>query len=94
MSVTHDGVPQELGGKMASPEQLLSEDPSLGDPEAPTRTQRISVDVDVASAGMSPEQVCGLLIAALESAYPFVRGVRINQCSSLTHTGMNGSNQR
>ncbi len=77
---------------MASHEQLLSADKSLVDLEAPTRTQRISVDVDVASAGLSSEQVCGLLISALESAYPFVRGVRINQCSSLTHDGMNGSN--
>ena len=40
---------------------------------------------------MSPEQICGLLISALEEAYPFVRGVRINQCSSLTDQGMNGS---
>jgi hypothetical protein len=43
---------------------------------------------------MSSEQICSLLISALESAYPFVRGVRINQCSSLTHDGMNGSNRR
>lgn len=77
---------------MASYEQLLSADNSMVALDAPTRTQRISVDVDIASAGMSSEQVCGLLISALESAYPFVRGVRINQCSSLTHEGMNGSN--
>jgi hypothetical protein len=87
-------VRKNSGGKMASHEQLLSADGSSGDLEAPTRTQRISVDVDVASTGMSPEQVCGLLISALESAYPFVRGVRINQCSSLTNAGINGSNRR
>jgi len=86
-------VRKTSGGKMASQEQLLSADQSLADLQAPTRTQRISVDVDVASAEMSPEQVCGLLISALESAYPFVRGVRINQCSSLTHEGMNGSHR-
>jgi hypothetical protein len=79
---------------MASQERLLSEDQPLVDLDAPTRTQRISVDVDVASAEMSSEQICSLLISALESAYPFVRGVRINQCSSLTHDGMNGSNRR
>ena len=74
---------------MASHEQLVSA-ASLVDLEAPTRTQRISVDVDVASSGLTSEQVCGLLIAALEDAYPFVRGVRINQCSSLTREGMGG----
>lgn len=78
---------------MASQERLLSPDASVVDLQAPTRTQRISVDVDVASADMSPEQICGLLISALESAYPFVRGVRINQCSSLTDQGMNGSDR-
>jgi hypothetical protein len=87
-------VHRTSGGKMAGHEQLLSADQSFVDLQAPTRTQRISVDVDVASGGMSPEQVCGLLISALETAYPFVRGVRINQCSSLTHEGMNGSNRR
>jgi len=75
---------------MASHERLLSPDPSVVHLQAQTRTQRISVDVDVAAAEMTPEQVCGLLISALESAYPFVRGVRINQCSSLTNDGMNG----
>jgi len=79
---------------MASDERLLSPDAALVDLEAPLRTQRISVDVDVAAADMTPEQVCGLLISALESAYPFVRGVRINQCSSLTHDGMNGFEAR
>lgn len=79
---------------MASREQLLSPDQASVDVPGPTRTQRISVDVDVAAAGMSAEQVCGLLMAALEDAYPFVRGVRINQCSSLTHERMNGSDRR
>jgi hypothetical protein len=79
---------------MAGHERLLSDDRSLVDLQAPTRTQRISVDVDVAAAHMSPEQVCGLLISALENAFPFVRGVRINQCSSLTREGMDGSSQR
>ena len=73
---------------MATHEQLVSADPSLVSLETPIRTQRISVDVDVASSGMTSEQVCGLLVAALEDAYPFVRGVRINQCSSLTREGM------
>ena len=73
---------------MATYEQLVSVDPSLVDLERPTRTQRISVDVDVAASGLTSAQVCGLLIAALEDAYPFVRGVRINQCSSLTREGM------
>ena len=79
---------------MASQERSLSADQALVDLDAPTRTQRISVDVDVASTGMRSEQICSLLISALENAYPFVRGVRINQCSSLTHDGMNGSNPR
>jgi hypothetical protein len=86
-------VRKNRGPRMASQEQLLSAERSLADLTAPTRTQRISVDVDVAAAEMSPEQVCGLLISAFEDAYPFVRGVRINQCSSLTHEGMNGSNR-
>jgi hypothetical protein len=79
---------------MATHDRLLSADLSLVDLHAPTRTQRISVDVDVASADMTAEQVCGLLISALEDAYPFVRGVRVNQCSSLTSEGMNGPVRR
>jgi len=79
---------------MATHEQLVSANPSVVDLEAPTRTQRISVDVDVAASGMTSTQVCGLLIAALEDAYPFVRGVRINQCSSLSREGMNGSRRQ
>ena len=94
MTAVDDDGPQDTaehpGGKMASHERLLSSDPSLVDLQAPTRTQRISVDVDVAAAHMTADQVCGLLISALEDAYPFVRGVRINQCSSLTQDGMNG----
>ena len=97
MSITDDGGPHSTlrgsGGKMASDERVLSSDGSLVDLQAPTRTQRISVDVDVASADLSAEQICGLLISALESAYPFVRGVRINQCSSLTREGMNGADR-
>lgn len=79
---------------MTSQERLLPAERPVVDLEAPTRTQRISVDVDVAAADMTPEQVCGLLISTLEDAFPFVRGVRLNQCSSLTQEGMNGSSRR
>jgi len=92
MMTIRKGGSEDPGARMVSQERL-SQDPSVVDLQAPTRTQRISVDVDVASADMSPEQICGLLISALESAYPFVRGVRINQCSSLTDEGMNGSDR-
>jgi len=77
-----------------SQERLLRAERSVVDLEPPTRTQRISVDVDVAAADMTPEQICGLLVSTLEDAHPFVRGVRINQCSSLTREGMDGSSQR
>ena len=93
MMTIRKGGSEDPGARMVSQERLLPQDPSVVDLQAPTRTQRISVDVDVASADMSPEQICGLLISALERAYPFVRGVRINQCSSLTDEGMNGSDR-
>ena len=94
MMVVAGHIQRDPGVKMASQEQVLFSDRSLVDLHAPTRTHRISFDVDVAPAELTTEQVCGLLVSALESAYPFVRGVRINQCSSLTHEGMNGSSRR
>jgi hypothetical protein len=69
-------------------EQELAEQRPTLDLDAPTTTYRISVDVDMAPAEMSPEQACGLFVVALESAYTVIRGVRINQCSALTKSGM------
>jgi|tagenome__1003787_1003787.scaffolds.fasta_scaffold19335971_2 hypothetical protein len=69
-------------------EQELAEQRPTLDLEAPTTTYRISVDVDMAPAEMSPEQACGLFVVALEGAYTIVRAVRINQCSALTKGGM------
>jgi len=73
--------------------ELLFADQSLVDLHAPTRTHRISVDVQVCPAELTSEQACGLIVSALESAFPFIRDVRINQCSSLTYKGMNGSSR-
>jgi hypothetical protein len=58
------------------------------DLDAPTSTYRISIDVEMVPAGMSSEQACGLIVSALEAAYLVVRGVRINQCSTLTQEGL------
>ena len=71
---------------MASHE-LPFADRSLVDLDARTRTHRISVDVEGCPAEITSEQACGLIASALESAFPFVRDVRINPCSSLTHNG-------
>jgi hypothetical protein len=67
--------------------ELTGQRPTL-DLDAPTTTYRISVDVDMVPAEMSPEQACGLFVVALEGAYTVVRAVRINQCSALTPSGM------
>jgi hypothetical protein len=62
--------------------------PPVIDLDAPVTTYRISVDVDMCPADMTPEQAGGLFIAALETAYTVIRGVRINQCSELTPGGL------
>jgi hypothetical protein len=56
--------------------------------QEPSTTYRFSVDIDMVPAGMRPEQACSQFVAALEAAFPVVRSVRINQCSSLTPEGM------
>src|SRR6185503_2649910 len=48
--------------------ELADQRPTL-DLDAPTTTYRISVDVDMARAEMSPEQACGLFVVVLEGAY-------------------------
>jgi hypothetical protein len=73
---------------MQSKQELTIGQRPLIDLDEPTRTYRISVDVDMVPAGMSSEQACGLFIAALETAYTVVRAVRINQCSTLTKDGV------
>jgi hypothetical protein len=84
MMTIRKGGSEDPGARMVSQERLLSQDPSVVDLQAPTRTQRISVDVDVASADMSPEQICGLLISALERAYPCEEFVSTNVRRSRT----------
>jgi hypothetical protein len=67
--------------------ELADQRPTL-DLDAPTTTYRISVDVDMVPAELSPEQACGLFVMVLEGASTVVRAVRINQCSALTESGM------
>lgn len=75
------------GGEGMSKTEYLAAPPVI-DLDAPVTTYRISVDVDMCPADMSPEQAGGLFIAALETAYTVIRGVRINQCSELTPGGL------
>jgi hypothetical protein len=81
-------IPQRRGGQMRTEEEVETAQRPLIDLDAPTTTYRISVDVDMVPADMPSEQACGLLIAALETAYTVVRAVRVNQCSTLTKDGL------
>jgi phage terminase large subunit-like protein len=73
---------------MRSDQELATGQSPVIDVDAPSSTYRISVDVDMVPAGMGSEQACGLIVAALESAYTLVRAVRVNQCSTLTRDGL------
>jgi hypothetical protein len=76
-----------MEAQMRIEQELADQRPTL-DLDAPTTRYRISVDVDMVPAEMSPEQACGMFVAALEGAYTVVRAVRINQCSALTESGI------